>query len=372
MKRYFIFIFSIVLVLELVISSCKRDLKLIVGSFTEGNEKGLSLFDFNERKGSLKLVSKTDAGPNPSFFCFSERHNLIYAINEVMEFRGKPGGGITTLKYDFETGLIEKQNEILVPYGGPCYISLSADSGFLFVANYASGSIAVVKLDKNGIPEYVSDSIKYETEKNVYSRAHMIKQDPSGKHVYVTDLGLDRIMIYDLDRNTGKLNLINNGMISLPNESGPRHFVFNADGSRMYVINELGSTIMVFKVDDNGQLEPFQTVPTIKKGFNESNSCAEILIGKKGRFLYGSNRGENSIVVFKIARDGSLGLAGRVPCGGDWPRNFVIDPSGRFLLVGNQKSGNISVFKITLRTGISDGPLSKTEIKAPAFLGFVN
>ncbi|MCX6329561.1 MAG: lactonase family protein [Bacteroidia bacterium] len=372
MKRYFIFIFSIVLVLELVTSACKRDLKLFVGSFTEGNEKGLSLFDFNERKGSLKLVSKTDAGPNPSFFCFSERHNLIYAINEVMELRGKPGGGITTLKYDSETGLIEKQNEILVPYGGPCYVSLSADSGFLFVANYASGSIAVVKLDKSGIPEYVSDSIKYETEKNVYSRAHMIKQDPSGKHVYVTDLGLDRIMIYDLDRNSGKLNLINDGIIPLPKESGPRHFVFNTDGSKMYVINELGSTIMVFNVDNDGRLEPFQAIPTIKKGFNGSNSCAEILIGKNGKFLYGSNRGENSIVVFKIARDGSIGLDRRISCGGDWPRNFVIDPSGRFLLAGNQKSGDISVFKINRITGITGNYMSKTKIKAPAFLEFVD
>jgi 6-phosphogluconolactonase len=372
MKRFFIFIFSIVLVLELVSSACKRDLKLIAGSFTEGNEIGLSLFDFNVRKGSLKLVSKTDAGPNPSFFCFSERHNLIYAINEVMEFRGRPGGGITTLKYDCETGLIEKHNEILVPFGGPCYISLSADSSFLFVANYTSGSIAVVKLDKNGIPEYVSDSIKYETEKNVYSRAHMIKQDPSGKHVYVTDLGLDRIIIYDLDKNTGKLSLISNGIISLQKESGPRHFVFSTDGSRMYVINELGSTIMVFKVDNDGRLEPFQTVPATKKGFNGSNSCAEILTGKKGRFLYGSNRGENSMVVFKIARDGSLGLAGRISCGGDWPRNFVIDPTGKFVLVGNQKSGDISVFKINHKTGITEGYVSKTKIKAPAFLEFVN
>jgi 6-phosphogluconolactonase len=371
MRKHFIVIFLTVL-LGFAAASCKKDLKLFAGSFTVGNEKGLSLFDFNERKGTLKLVSKTDAGPNPSFFCFSERHKLIYAINEVMEFRGRPGGGITTLKYDPETGLIEKLNEILVPYGGPCYISLSADSDFLFIANYASGSIAVVKLDKNGIPEYVSDSIKYETEKNVYSRAHMIKQDPSGKHVYVTDLGLDRIMIYDLDRNTGKFNLINNGIIPLPKESGPRHFVFNSDGSKIYVINELGSTIMVFKVDNDGRLEPFQTVPTTKKGFNGSNSCAEILIGKNGKFLYGSNRGENSIVIFRIARDGSIGLDRRISCGGDWPRNFAIDPSGRFLLAGNQKSGDISVFKINRITGIPGGYKSKTKIKAPAFLEFVN
>jgi 6-phosphogluconolactonase len=372
MKKYLYFIFSLVILLSLAAAGCKRDLKLYVGSFTEGDGKGLSLFDFNIRKGSLEFISKTDAGPSPTFFCFSKRHKLIYAINEVTEINRRPGGGITTLKYDPKTGLVEKKNEIIVPFGGPCHISLSADSGFLFVANYASGSIAVVKLDINGIPEFVSDSILYIPEKkDIYARAHMIKQDPGGKHVYVTDLGLDRIMIYDLDRNTGKLNQISNGLISLPDGSGPRHFIFSSDGSKMYVINELASTIMVFKVDNNGSLELAQTMPTTRAGFLERNSCAEILIGKDGKFLYGSNRGENTIVVFKIDKDGLLSLAGHVSCGGDWPRNFVIDPSGRFLLSGNQKSENITVFRINRRTGSPGLPIFGIKIKSPAYLEFV-
>jgi 6-phosphogluconolactonase len=240
----------------------------------------------------------------------------------------------------------------------------------LFLANYGSGSVAVVRLDNKGIPQSVCDTIKYTAEPPKVSHPHMIIQDPSGEHVYVTDLGLDRIMIYNFDSRSGKLNLSENGIVNVPEGSGPRHFVFNSDGSIMYVINELGSTIMVFYVDDSGGLKLVQTFHTVRSGFTGNNYCAEILIGKSGDFLYGSNRGENTIVIFRIAEDGTLSLAGHVTCGGDWPRSFVIDPSGKFLLVGNQKSNNISVFKINKKTGIPEGPVSNTEMKAPAYLEF--
>jgi 6-phosphogluconolactonase len=369
MKRNLIIVYTFFL-LGLVCSACRDNLKLFAGGFTEKNEKGLSLFEFEGKALSLRLLSANDAGPNPSFFCFFKRHKLIYALNEVMEFNGIPGGGITTLKYDPGTGLIEKKNEMLVPYGGPCHISISADSGFLFVASYSSGSIAVVKLDENGIPERISDTIQYVVDTTAVSHPHMIAQDPAGKHVYLTDLGLDRVMIYDLDKNMGKLIEIPNGTISLPEDSGPRHFVFNSSGSKMYLINELGSTVMVFNVDENGILHLAQTLPTVREGFQGNNSCAEIMIGEKGKFLYGSNRGENSIVVYKIGEDGMLSLAGHSSCGGDWPRNFVIDPSGKYLLSGNQRSDRISFFKINPGTGLPEGPVSNAIMKAPAYLEF--
>jgi 6-phosphogluconolactonase len=362
----------LLLIISAIISSCSGPAeapKLIAGGFTKDNEKGLFLFDF-DKEGKLALIAQVDAGPSPSYFCFSERHNLIYALDEVMQFNGKPGGGITTLEYDPVTGAIEKKNELPVPYGGPCHISVSADSCFLFIASYGSGSIAVVKLDETGIPERVTDSILYVTEAPKVSHPHMILQDPEGKHVYLTDLGLDRIMIYDLNSSNGKLVPLKDGIISLPDGSGPRHFVFNAVGSKMYLINELGSTVIVFNVDEKGMLYPVQTLPTTKEGFKGKNYCAEILIGKSEKFLYGSNRGENSIVIYKIGEDGLLSLAGHSSCGGDWPRNFVIDPAGKFLLSGNQRSGWISVFSINQKTGLPEGPVSQAEMKAPAYLEF--
>jgi 6-phosphogluconolactonase len=372
MKKELVFIYLLLLAMGLISTGCRENSKLFAGGFTEDSAKGFSVFTFNEKDGNLELIAESDAGPSPSYFCFSENNDLIYSLNEVSEFKGKTGGGLTTLKYDSKTGQCEKLNELVVPYGGPCYISKSADNCFLFLANYGSASVAVVKLDNAGIPERVTDSILYETDSSNVSHPHMIQQDRAGKYVYVTDLGLDRIMIYDLDKNAGKLIQKNNGFVSVPKGSGPRHFIFNADGSKMYLINELDSTMMTFSVDKAGCLELIQTLPATREDFNGKSYCADVHIGGDGKFLYGSNRGENTIVIFNILENGKLNLAGHFTCGGDWPRNFVIDPSGRFLLVGNQRSDQISVFRIDKKTGLPEGPVSTSFLKAPACLKFRN
>jgi 6-phosphogluconolactonase len=368
MKRHNVLLY-LLLLSGLIFSGCNGKIRLFAGGFTQGNEKGFFVFDFNERNGNIVPVTESDAGPNPSYFCFSQDRGIIYSLNEVMDFKGSQGGGVTTLRYDPNTGSSEKLNEITVPFGGPCHISLSADKNFLFLANYSSGSVAVLRLDDEGIPQSVCDTIKYYAELPEESHPHMIMEDPSARHVYVTDLGLDRIMIYDFDSSSGKLNLSENGIVNLPKGSGPRHFVFNSDGSKMYLINELGSTIMVYNPDGNEGLKLVQVISTVRKEYEGRNFCAAIQLGKSGEFLYGSNRGENTIVSFRIANDGTLSLAGHVSCS-DWPRSFVIDPSGRFLLVGNQRSEIITVFKISRRSGIPEGPVSSAVMKAPAYLEF--
>ncbi len=371
MRNYFKIIRVALIFIGLVFTACKKEYKLFVGGFTqEPGGKGLSVFDFDGRNGSLKLVSESDAGPNPSYFCFSEKKNLFYVLNEVMEFKGEFGGGLTTLRYNTESGQFEKLMETLMPYGGPCFISMSADSGFLFVANYPNGSVAVVRLDGKGIPETITDTILYVKERPDASHAHMILQDPQGKRVYVTDLGLDRVVTYNFDVKEGKLEMPVNGIATLPKGAGPRHFVFNSDGSKLYVINEPGSIITVFDVEESQGLTLVQTLSTLRKGFSGNSYCADIHIGKDGKHLYGSNRGENTIVTFTIGNNGLLTLAGHTSCGGNWPRNFVIDPSGRHLLVGNQKSDSLAVFRLNKTTGLPDEPPKKFAVKAPACLKF--
>ena len=267
MKKFNLLYYALFLIMIFSSSCNKEPIRLFVGGFAKPGEKGLSVFEFDKGSGNLKLISESDVGPNPSYFCYSGEKRLIYVLNEVMEFKGNFGGGLTTLKYDTNRGFFEKMNEILIPYGGPCNISMSPDSGFLFVANYPNGSVAVIKLDGNGIPETITDTILYVKSSPDNSHAHMIINDPAGERIYVTDLGLDRIMIYDFNRNTGKLNLVNNGIILLPKGSGPRHFVFNTDGSKLYLINELGSKVMVFNVDEKMGLIMVQTLPTVRKGF---------------------------------------------------------------------------------------------------------
>jgi 6-phosphogluconolactonase len=199
----------------------------------------------------------------------------------------------------------------------------------------------------------------------------MIQQDPLARHFYLTDLGLDRVLVYDIDTASGKLIRKPFEEIAIPKGSGPRHFVFNETATRMYLINELGSTVMTFDVAADGSLKLLQTIKATAETFTGHNQSGEIAIGRNGKYLYGSNRGENSIVVFKINYEGMLDLAGRSTCGGDWPRNFIIDPSGRFLFSGNQQSDDISVFMINTNTGIPEGPISRLVMKAPAYLEFI-
>ncbi len=353
-----------------IFSSCKREYRLFAGSYTEKiGESGFSVINFNSSNGSLRLVATADAGLAPSYFCCSKRNSLIYAINEVMEFRNSFGGGLTTLKYDNKTLSFERMNEIRIPYGGPCYISMSPDSGFLFIAGYPNGSLAVVRLDPTGVPESVTDSVRLDKGSDA-PHAHMILSDPAGKHVYVTDLGLNRISVFDFDSQAGKLIPLPDGIVQLPMGTGPRHFVFNDSGTKLYLINELGSSVMAFEVGADGRLKLIQTLPTLDGKFIGRNACADIHLGRDGRFLYGSNRGENTIVTYKVAGDGTLSFAGRTSCGGEWPRNFTLDPSGRFLLAANQKSGNITVFRIDRRTGLPSHPVDSIRVAMPVCLKF--
>jgi 6-phosphogluconolactonase len=354
------------------LTGCNEKTRLVACSYTETGNPGLSVYNFNSDNGSLQLLSQSDAGTDPSFFCFSKRRRLIYVINEVSEFNGAKGGGLTTLKYDRSFRIIDKIREIPVPDGGPCFVSLTPGNDYLLIANYTGGSAAVVKLDNDGIPIKICDTIFYKKQGEKISHAHMISSDPQGRRIYVTDLGLDRIMIYTLNNSSGKLIPYNEDGIPLSPGSGPRHFVFSKDGSVMYVIGELNSTISTYKVDDIKGLIHIQTVSTLREGFAASNSSADIHIGKSGDYLYGSNRGENTIVTFRILRNGQLSLAGHTDCGGNWPRNFVIDPSGKYILVGNQRSDDISVFRIDDKTGLPVKTGNNNKISAPACLKFIN
>ena len=365
-----IIIYAITLIMVSSSSCYSQTIRFFAGRYTETGGNGLFCFDLNREAGTIKLLSEADAGPNSSYFCIAKKRGLIYAADEVMEFKGVKGGGVTTLKYNPQSGNIEKVKELLVPDGGPCFISLSPAEDYLLMASYSSSSIAVVKLDDKGITERVTDTISFAVNEGKVSHPHMISFDPEGKKVYLTDLGLDRIVIYDFDAGSGHLKQLENGIVNFPKGTGPRHFVFNSSGTKMYVICELNSTLSVFDVDSKGGLKLIQTLTTLDEGFKGESFCADVHLGISGQYLYGSNRGENTIVVFRIATDGKLSLHGRTSCGGNWPRNFVIDPSGKYLLVGNQKSGNISLFKIDPKSGIPVLSSGEYKLDAPACLKF--
>ena len=343
---------------------------MFIGSFANQGEKGFTVIDADLKSGVFKTVSESEIGPNPNYFCISKKFGLIYSGNETNNNDGSFVNGITTLKYDPANGNVEIVKKLAVPNGGPCFVSLSPDEDFLLMSSYFGGYIAVIKLDETGIPAGITDTIFYENEEGMRSRAHMIYPDPSGKRIYLTDLGLDRIMIYELDNSSGMLQQLDNGIVTLPKGSGPRHFVFNSNGSKMYVINELNSTVAVFDVNSNGELGLIQVLTTLAEGYSGQNACADIHIGKGDKFLYGSNRGENTIVTYKIKPDGTLVTAGHTSCGGDWPRNFVIDNTGKYLIVGNERSGKISLFTIDQETGLPVNSGKELGVPRPACLKF--
>ncbi|HOT96196.1 MAG TPA: lactonase family protein [bacterium] len=347
-----------------------QSMRLYTGKYNDQGGTGFQLIDLDLKAGAFRIAAEADAGPNPSYFCIAPTRDLIYAINEVDEMHGRKAGGITTLAVDPASGAVRKVSELAVPNGGPCFISQTADGMYLLVANYGGGSVAVVRLDDCGIPSVVTDTLLFRGPSGSSSRAHMIAPGPDGKRIYVTDLGLDRITVFVLDRATGKLQALPNGETGLTRGAGPRHFTFSRDGSILYVINERNSTLTVFAVSSQGLLQEIQTVSTLPEGYNGTNHCADIHLGKSGKYLYGTNRGHNSIVTFRVGRKGGLTLAGHTSCGGDWPRNFVIDPSGRYMIVANQRSNTLNLFALDKRSGLPRPMPASCTTHAPACLQF--
>jgi 6-phosphogluconolactonase len=343
---------------------------MITGGFSETGENGLNVFDFNTSSGKLSHVSSINAGSNPSYLCFSPKHKMIYAINEVSEFLSKKGGGLTTLKYDGNFENLKKVSEMTIPTNGPCFVSLSPGKDYLLIANYGGGSVAVVKLDETGLPVEVTDSIIYNGMDGKRSHPHMIDSDPGGERIYVTDLGLDRIMIYKLDEGTGKLIALSETGIKVEDGTGPRHFVFNASGNRLYLMGELKSTVTVFETGREDGLKQIQSISSLEGKKEVRNASADIHIGKNGDFLYATNRGENTVAVFRIRSDGTLIPAGHADCGGNWPRNFTIDPTGKFILVANQKSGNIAVFRLKKFSGMPGSIADSAKVSGVSCLKF--
>ncbi|MFN8239360.1 MAG: lactonase family protein [Bacteroidales bacterium] len=363
---------SLVIIVGILIlsTSCTEKVRLVTGGFSQDGKAGINVLEFNGKSGRLNKVSDFNAGSNPSYFSFSRYRNLIYAINEVSDFKGPSTGGITTIKHDGTFGDMQKAGELAVPNGGPCYISVSPDDDFLLVANYGGGSVAVVRLDEKGIPVQVTDTLIFGKDGENVSHAHMIDFNPRGDLVYATDLGLDRICMYTLDKKSGKLVAVENGITALPAGTGPRHFVFNTDGSRLYLMGELNNTVTVFSVGGDGHLILKQSISSLDKSTEVKNYSADIHIGRDGRFLYATNRGDNTIATFAINDDGTLSPPVCKPCGGNWPRNFTIDPSGSYVLVGNQKSDMIAVLKIDVATGLPDKQVCEFKVIAPSCLKF--
>src|SRR5687767_8938959 len=296
--------------------------------------------------GELKRVSSIKS-VNPSFLTIDRSKRYLYAVNEVGEYAGKAGGGVSAFAIEPATGNLRLLNEQATLGADPCHLTIDRRKKTLLVANYTGGSVAVLPVRSDGtlapsidLEQHEGSSIK---EQQKGPHAHCIILDRFERYALAADLGIDKVMIYRFDSATGKLTPAKQPWAELQAGAGPRHLTLHPNGKYAYVINELDSTLTVLKYNEmNGTLSQLETVSTLPGDFSGASYCADVHVSPSGKFLYGSNRGHDSIVVFEIdPRTGKLKLIQHVSTEGKWPRNFTIDPTGRFLLVANQRTDNV-------------------------------
>ncbi|NMA66842.1 MAG: lactonase family protein [Clostridiaceae bacterium] len=344
-----------------------KDLVIYVGTYTQpikfgtgqilnGKGKGIYRLKLNLDTGVLVEDGMVEEAVNPSYLAIDQTKNFLYAVNELKEYEGKESGSVSSYKINPETYELTYLNTR--PTGGtdPCHVTVNNSNTHVFVSNFMSGSVCVFPIEKDGSLGEATHFIQH-TGSSIHKvrqtspHAHSLTFDNENLRAFVPDLGIDKIMIYETDFTNGKLITNEIPWYDVKPGSGPRHCEFK--GNYCYVINEISSTISVLSYNPaNGLLTQIQEVPTVTVPFEGENTCADIHITPDGKYLYGSNRGHDSIVIYSI--DENTGLLENVdisPCGGKTPRNFGIDPTGKYVLVCNQDTDNIVVFSIDQKSG---------------------
>lgn len=349
-----------------------QELSLYVGTFTSEGAEGMYLCTFDTETGNLKLAKTFKGIDNPSFFDFSPNHNFLYAVTRAPEKIEKSGGYLSAYKI-LKDGSLKFINKQKSNGAGPCYVEISADGKYAAIATYGGGTTSLFAINEDGSLEPASSVVVNKGAGSDPARqdkphAHSIRFSPFTTQVFSADLGTDKINIYEIENQ--KLIPSNPKYLALPPGAGPRHFEWYKNKNVLFVINELNSTISTFK-NQNGLWENTQNISTLPADFNGKSYCADIHLSADGKFLYGSNRGHNSISVFSVdAKTQALSLIETVDIKGNWPRNFTLSPNGDFLLVANQYSHNITIFRINKNNGVPVFTGKQLKIPAPVCLKF--
>lgn len=356
---------------------------MFVGTYTrrlphvEAQAEGIYACRVDPATGVVTLVATTTGVVNPSYLTLSPDLRFLYAVNEVEETDGQPTGGVSAFSVDLESAALTALNRQPSHGTAPCHIAVDKTGRYALVANYGSGSVACIPIGPDGSLGAASDVHQHagssaNPERQQGPHAHSINVDPRNGYALVCDLGLDRVLSYRLDLERGKLVPAARPHASVAPGSGPRHFDFHPSGRYAYAINELSSTMTAFAYDaPAGSLEELQTLSTLPAGFQERSHCADVRVHPSGRFVYGSNRGHDSIAMYAIDQaTGTLSFLGAEPTGGRTPRGFAIDPSGAFLLAANQNTGTIVTFRIDQATGRLESTGHVADVPTPVCIKF--
>ena len=350
---------------------------MFVGTYTKtephvvGKAEGIYAFALNDETGALTLLSTTTGLENPSFLTLSPSGSHLYAVSEVDEFDGLESGSIAAHSVDRTDGTLTLINQQPSHGIAPCYVCVEATGSYLLAANYGSGVIAMYPLGGDGSLGSATSIIQHEgssvnPERQQGPHAHSITVDLANRHAVAADLGMDQAIVYTMDLETGKLVADDGATVDVDAGLGPRHFAFHPNHQYGYLIQEMGSAITVFAYDEGrGQLEERQTLSTLPEGFDGISSCADIHVHPSGRFVYGSNRGHDSIAIFAVDEEsGKLSPIGHESTRGRTPRNFALDADGRFLFAANQDTDTIETFAIDTESGQLTH-LSSADVPSP-------
>lgn len=343
---------SILLAAVLAVPALARDMFVFIGSHGKGPNIGFSLAHFDTVTGRVTTPTFLQEAVAPAYFVITPDGKRLYTCNS------SPGSTVSAYAIDAKTAKLTLLNQKPSGGGEPCFVCLDATAKFLLVANYEAGSIASFALKADGsigertaFVQHTGSSVN--PTRQTQAHAHSIRVDPSNRFVLAADLGVDKVFVYRFDPGTGAIHANNPPFAAVPPGAGPRHLAFHPSGRWLYLINEMGSSIIRFGWDSQrGALTPFETVSTLPEGSPVTNTGAEILVHPGGKFVYATNRGHNSVAVFSIqAETGRLTLVQHISTRGKTPRNCEFDPTGKWLLVTNQDSDNAVVYRIDPGTG---------------------
>jgi 6-phosphogluconolactonase len=337
---------------------------LFVGTYTDGDSKGIYKLKFNANDGVLTGEELVAELTNPSFLAISKDNKNLYAVQETADY-DSIGGGVTS--FAIENEALTQLNSKGSAGAHPCHVAISPN-GQIAVSNYTGGNLSIFDLETDG--SLGDRQIIFHKTRDTLKTAHVHKAHFNKDGLFVADLGLDALKRYT--KRAYGWTPAHQNTIAMGDGAGPRHFEFSENRNYLYVLNELNASIAVLKRDDEGSYNQIETKPTLSKDFKGENACADIHLSSDGKFLYASNRGENTVVIFEVAAEtGKLSLVGRTSVNGDWPRNFTLDPTGNFLLVANQRSNNITVYKRDIEKGTLSF-LKEKKMPSPVCLVFLD
>jgi 6-phosphogluconolactonase len=357
-----------------------KEMLIYIGTYTtSGKSQGIYVHKFNADTGQIAPLHIVKEVVEPSFLTIDKDKRYLYAVNELVDYEGKPSGAVSAFTIDQKTGNLQFLNKQPSLGGAPCFITTSNNGKFVLVANYMGGNVSVYPIEQGGKLGPSVDLAQHQgfgpnKDRQEAAHAHSINLDRNNRFAFAADLGIDKLMIYHFDDQTGKLTPNSaQPFYQTKSGAGPRHFTFHPNENFAFVLNELDMTVTSLAYDQiRGTLKEIQTVPTLPADFKGPNTCADIHISPDGKFLYGSNRGHNSIVCYQInTKTGKLKFVGHTLTQGKKPRNFAMAPNGKFLLVANQDSDNIVVFRRDAKTGKLDPTGNIAEVPAPVCLKFI-